>query len=83
MVFCVRLEGACVEGCRAVEGRSQERSERLLTELRSGGNVRFSQGDPGQQQQLWYQSCTDLTQSRFSVTDLKVGGYPEQITGVS
>lgn len=36
---------------------------RLITELDTGGNIRFEEGRP---QDKWYTSCVDLVRSRFN-----------------
>lgn len=41
---------------------------RLMTELDTGGNIRFEEGRP---QDKWYTSCVDLVRSRFNAEQMK------------
>ena len=41
---------------------SEENIHRLITELETGGNIRFEEGKPSDK---WYKSCSDLIKSRF------------------
>ncbi len=61
----VESEG-CVER-EAVCGRAEELCDRWSRELESGGNVRFIPGTPPS---AWYLSCTDIVQSRLTVTQV-------------
>ena len=47
---------------------SEQNIHRLLTELETGGNIRFEEGKPSDK---WYKSCIDLVQSKFSLEDMK------------
>ena len=42
---------------------SEQNIHRLMTELETGGNIRFEEGRP---QDRWFSSCVDLVRSRFS-----------------
>lgn len=64
-----RLEERCREACEGVRREMREKCERWMVELESGGNVKFTPGDPTQS---WFKSCVDLTGSRFSVSDVQV-----------
>ncbi|KAJ8046058.1 Leucine-rich repeat-containing protein 9 [Holothuria leucospilota] len=46
-------------------------SKRLITELETGGNVRF---EDGVSSDVWFTSCHDLILSRFCVADYRVYG---------
>ena len=46
---------------------SKQCTNRLITELETGGNIRLEEGRGNEK---WYQSCIDLVKSRF---------YPEQM----
>lgn len=41
----------------------EQNIHRLLTELETGGNIRFEEGKPSDK---WFQSCNDLAKSRFN-----------------
>ena len=43
-----------------------EQCKQWSMELESGGNIKFVSGDPSLS---WYRTCTDLINSRFSVTN--------------
>jgi hypothetical protein len=43
----------------------------LITELETGGNIRFEEGKPVDK---WYNSCMDLVKSRFTVNEMKEFG---------
>lgn len=47
---------------------SEQNIQRLITELDTGGNIRFEEG---KLQDKWYQSCVDLVKSRFQVDQMK------------
>ena len=49
---------------------------RMLIELETGGNIRLEDGKPSD---LWYSSCVDLVNSRFSPSDFHSAG----ISGLS
>lgn len=49
---------------RKVVELSEQNISRLITELETGGNIRFEEGRPGVDK--WYQSCVDLVKSRFA-----------------
>ena len=42
---------------------SEQNIHRLMTELETGGNIRFEEGKPSDK---WYSSCYDLVRSRFN-----------------
>lgn len=42
---------------------SEQNIHRLMTELETGGNIRFEEGKPTDK---WYSSCYDLVRSRFN-----------------
>ena len=42
-----------------------------MTELETGGNIRFEEGRP---QDRWFSSCVDLVRSRFSAEQMKTYG---------
>ena len=47
---------------------SEQNIHRLMTELETGGNIRFEEGRP---QDRWFSSCVDLVRSRFSAEQMK------------
>ena len=63
------MEQKCSEACSSVERKIEDQCEHWVAELESGGNVKFTAGDPSLP---WYKSCSDLTTSRFSVADVEV-----------
>ena len=63
------MEQKCSEACSSVEREIEDQCEHWVAELESGGNVKFTAGDPSLP---WYKSCSDLTTSRFSVADVEV-----------
>ena len=63
------MKQSCYEACHAVETEVEGQCEHWMAELESGGNVKFTTGDPSLP---WYKSCADLTNSRFSVADVEV-----------
>lgn len=42
-----------------------------MTELETGGNIRFEEGKPGDK---WFSSCVDLVRSRFNPEQMKFFG---------
>jgi hypothetical protein len=42
---------------------SEQNIHRLMTELETGGNIRFEEGKPADK---WFSSCVDLVRSRFN-----------------
>ena len=42
-----------------------------MSELESGGNIKFLPGDPSHS---WYRSCVELLMSRFSASETQVCG---------
>ena len=42
---------------------SEQNIHRLMTELETGGNIRFEEGKPTDK---WFSSCVDLVRSRFN-----------------
>lgn len=52
------------EGLRKkVYDMSEQNIHRLMTELETGGNIRFEEGKPNDK---WFSSCVDLVKSRFN-----------------
>ncbi len=49
----------------------EQNIHRLLTELETGGNIRFEEGKPSDK---WFQSCNDLAKSRFNPEQMKFFG---------
>lgn len=60
---------------KKVYDMSEQNIHRLMTELETGGNIRFEEGKP---QDKWFTSCVDLVRSRFNVDQMKFYG----ITGI-
>ena len=58
-----------------VNAVSEQNIARLLLELDTGGNIRLEEGSPSD---VWYTSCVDLVNSRFSPTDFA----PHGIAGI-
>ena len=56
---------------RKIYEMSEQNIHRLLTELETGGNIRFEEGRP---QDRWFSSCVDLVRSRFSAEQMKTFG---------
>lgn len=50
---------------------SEQNINRLMTELETGGNIRFEEGRP---QDKWFSSCVDLVRSRFNAEHMKQFG---------
>ena len=48
---------------KRVYDMSEQNIHRLMTELETGGNIRFEEGKPSDK---WYSSCVDLVRSRFN-----------------
>ena len=42
---------------------AEQNIHRLMTELETGGNIRFEEGKPSDK---WFTSCVDLVRSRFN-----------------
>ena len=61
---------------KKVYDQSEQNIARLITELDTGGNIRFEEG---RQQDKWYTSCVDLVRSRFNAESLSHMG----IVGIS
>jgi hypothetical protein len=53
---------------------SEQNIHWLLTELETGGNIRFEEGKPADK---WYNSCVDLVKSRFTQNEMKEFGISE------
>ena len=53
---------------RKIYEMSEQNIHRLMTELETGGNIRFEEGRP---QDRWFSSCVDLVRSRFSAEQMK------------
>lgn len=47
---------------------SEQNIHRMMTELETGGNIRFEEGKPSDK---WYSSCDDLIRSRFDAEVMK------------
>ena len=56
---------------RKIYEMSEQNIHRLMTELETGGNIRFEEGRP---QDRWFSSCVDLVRSRFSAEQMKTFG---------
>ena len=50
---------------------SEQNIHRLMTELETGGNIRFEEGKPSDK---WFSSCVDLVRSRFNPETMKFFG---------
>ena len=50
---------------------SEQNIHRLMTELETGGNIRYEEG---RSQDRWFSSCVDLVRSRFQADQLKQFG---------
>ena len=50
---------------------SEQNIHRLMTELETGGNIRFEEGKPTDK---WFTSCVDLVRSRFNPEQMKFFG---------
>ena len=50
---------------------SEQNIHRLMTELDTGGNIRFEEGKPSDK---WFSSCVDLVKSRFISEHMKYFG---------
>lgn len=48
---------------KRVYDMSEQNIHRLMTELETGGNIRFEEGKPNDK---WFSSCVDLVRSRFN-----------------
>lgn len=48
---------------KKVYNMSEQNIHRLMTELETGGNIRFEEGKPSDK---WFTSCVDLVKSRFN-----------------
>lgn len=60
------------EGLRKkVYEMSEQNIHRLMTELETGGNIRFEEGKPTDK---WFSSCVDLVRSRFNPEQMKFFG---------
>ncbi|PIK59194.1 hypothetical protein BSL78_03891 [Apostichopus japonicus] len=59
------------EATQRVEQSTELVNKRLMTELETGGNVRFEDGSSAD---VWFTSCHDLILSRFCVADYRVHG---------
>lgn len=53
---------------RKIYSLSEQNIHRLMTELETGGNIRFEEG---RVQDKWYTSCVDLVRSRFNPEQMK------------
>ena len=62
------LEAIYESLCQKIYGMSEQNIHRLLTELETGGNIRFEEGRPSDR---WFSSCVDLVRSRFSAEQMK------------
>ena len=59
LVECCRRDA-----CELARQRTEKQCRQCSIELESGGNIKFTSGEPSLS---WYQSCSDLINSRFSV----------------
>jgi hypothetical protein len=60
---------------KRVYDMSEQNIHRLMTELETGGNIRFEEGKPNDK---WFSSCVDLVRSRFNAEQMRFYG----ITGI-
>lgn len=60
---------------KRVYDMSEQNIHRLMTELETGGNIRFEEGKPTDK---WFSSCVDLVRSRFNAEQMRFYG----ITGI-
>jgi len=60
---------------KRVYDMSEQNIHRLMTELETGGNIRFEEGKPTDK---WFSSCVDLVKSRFNPEQMRFYG----ITGI-
>jgi hypothetical protein len=56
---------------KKVYDMSEQNIHRLMTELETGGNIRFEEGKPSDK---WFSSCVDLVRSRFNPETMKFFG---------
>lgn len=56
---------------KKVYDMSEQNIHRLMTELETGGNIRFEEGKPSDK---WFSSCVDLVRSRFNSEQMKFFG---------
>ncbi|XP_078672195.1 leucine-rich repeat-containing protein 9-like isoform X1 [Branchiostoma floridae x Branchiostoma belcheri] len=59
------------DSCSRIKSVSEQTVRRLVTELETGGNVRF---EDGRSTDVWFNSCHDLILSRFCAGDYKGQG---------
>ena len=54
---------------------------KLITELETGGNIRYFQNnsrlEEGSGKEKWYQSCVDLLKSRFHPDEMTIYGIKD------
>ena len=63
------MEERCKTEEEIVTRKVSESIQRWEAELETGGNVKFTEGNPSHQ---WYKSCVELITSRFSSSDFEV-----------
>lgn len=56
---------------KKVYDMSEQNIHRLMTELETGGNIRFEEGKSSDK---WFTSCVDLIRSRFNAEQMKFFG---------
>ena len=58
------VESCCRDACGMAMQWTEEQCKQWTIELESGGNIKFTPGEPSLS---WCKSCSDLVYSRFSV----------------
>ncbi|KAL5493183.1 hypothetical protein EMCRGX_G014321 [Ephydatia muelleri] len=69
------LNKSCQRCITGLKRRSGEEASYWMSELESGGNIKFLPGDPSHS---WYKSCVELMMSRFSALEMQDLG----VTGI-
>ena len=57
------------DACELARQWTEEQCRQCSIELESGGNIKFTAGEPSLSS--WYKSCSDLVNSRFSVDNTR------------
>jgi hypothetical protein len=57
------------DACELARQWTSEQCRQCSIELESGGNIKFTAGEPSLSS--WYKSCSDLVNSRFSVNSMR------------
>jgi len=65
------LESTCSELKKKCYDVSENNINKLITELETGGNIRFEEGKASDK---WYKSCTELMKTRYNPEHLKEFG---------